>query len=345
MKEYAILVQPGFGKADADAAKRLCLMEFSAIAKLLDRAVDNIEYTTTGGVPYVAFRCDEALLQPGLALVRRLSFFYALYEAAEWEGRRALLPVEFAEGRYFPEHLGSMLKYAGKTNERFTRMMINLALSCCRTGNGGVIRLLDPMCGKGTTLFEALTDGMDASGVEISRTYWQEAQTYLVKFLEMGRYKHKASAETVPDGKGRKAGDVALLTMANNKADYDAGNTRTVRLVHGDSRQAALFFKRASFDVLVCDLPYNVQHEGRGDGGREDLGKLLSLCLPGWSALLKPGGSAVLSFNELTLKRAEVEEAMERHGLSVLREDPWGGCPHRVDQGIKRDFVVAYKPR
>ncbi len=166
-----------------------------------------------------------------------------------------------------------------------------------------------------------------------------------MKFLEKGRYKHKAASETVPDSKGRKLGDVFLLTMANNKADYDAGNVRALRLVHGDSRQAALFFKRASHDILVCDLPYNVQHEGKGAGaGREDLARLLDQCLPGWRSALKPGASAVLSFNEHTLKRAAVEEALERHGFQVLREEPFGGCPHRVDQGIKRDFVVAVRP-
>lgn len=345
MTNYAILIQPGFGKADADAARQLCLQEFAAVAKLMNQTIDAIEHAAIGGVPAIIFRCDGALSEADVALLRRLSFFYTLFEAGDCGGRRALLPVELQGSRYFPDHLGSMLKYAGKTNERFTRMMINLAVSACQTGNKGVMRLLDPMCGKGTTLFEALIDGMDVSGVEITRSYWQESQTYLVKFLEMGRYKHKTSSETVPDSRGRKQGDVFLLTMANSKADYDAGNTRAMRLVHGDSKQTGLFFKRASHDILVCDLPYNVQHEGKGAStGREDLAKLLDQCLPGWAAVLKPGGCAVLSFNEHTLKRASVEESMEKIGLAVLREEPFCGCPHRVDQGIRRDFVVAVKP-
>ncbi len=344
MTNYALLIQPGFGKADPEAARQLCLAEFAALSRLCSQPAAETEYGAIGGVPALEFRVAGPLSEADGALLRRLSFFYGLFEVADLNGRRALFPVELPDSRYFPDHLGSMLKYAGKTNERFTRMMINLALSSCQTGNKGVIRLLDPMCGKGTTLFEALTDGMDVSGVDIMRSYWQETQNYLVKFLEKGRYKHKASGETVPDSNGRKLGDVFLLTMANNKADYDAGNGRALRLVHGDSRQAALFFKRASFDLLVCDLPYNVQHEGRSSSGHEDLAKLLDRCLHGWVALMKPGGSAVLSFNEHTLKRTAVEEALERHGFQVLREEPFSGCPHRVDQGIKRDFVVAVKP-
>ncbi len=344
MTHYALLIQSGFGKADAEAARQLCLAEFAAMSRLLSRPAEETEYSAIGGVPVVLFRAAGPLSEADGALLRRLSFFYGLFEVAELAGRKALLPVELPDSRYFPDHLGSMLKYAGKTNERFTRMMINLATSACRTGNEGVPRLLDPMCGKGTTLFETLVDGMDVSGVEITRSYWQEAQSYLVKFLEMGRYKHKASSETVPDKKGRKLGDVFLLTMANNKADFDAGNVRTLRLVHGDSKHTGLFFKRASHDMLVCDLPYNVQHEGKGAGaGREDLAKLLDQCLPGWCLALKPGGSAALSFNEHTLKRTAVEETLERHGFQVLRDAPFGGCPHRVDQGIKRDFVVAVK--
>ena len=343
MNDYAILVQPGFGRADEDAAQRLCLDEFAALARLLERAVDGIEYGTTGGVPHVAFRCDGPLSPADCVLLRRLSFHYALFESGDWGGRRALLPVEPIEGPYFPAHLGSLLKYAGKTNERFTRAMINLALSCCRTGWQGAPLLLDPMCGKGTTLFEALTDGMNVAGVEINRAWWQEARTYLLKFLERGRYKHRTAHETVPDSRGRKAGDVLLLTTANNRAAYDAGDTRALRLVHGDSRQTALFFKRASVDLLVCDLPYGVQHEGKGASGREDLAALLIQCLPGWATVMKPGGSAVLSFNDHTLPRAAVEEAFARHGFDVLHDPPYGGCPHRVDQGIRRDFVVAVK--
>ncbi len=171
MTNYALLIQPGFGRADVEAARQLCLMEFAALSRLCSQPSSETEYSAIGGVPAVLFGTAGPLSDADGVLLRRLSFFYGLFEVAELAGRKALLPVELPDSRYFPDHLGSMLKYAGKTNERFTRMMINLAVSACQTGNQGVIRLLDPMCGKGTTLFEALVDGMDVSGVEITRSY------------------------------------------------------------------------------------------------------------------------------------------------------------------------------
>ena len=42
-------------------------------------------------------------------------------------------------------------------------MMISLALSVCNTGSERH-RLLEPMCGKGTTLYEGMIQGFDVAG-------------------------------------------------------------------------------------------------------------------------------------------------------------------------------------
>jgi hypothetical protein len=344
MTEYALLVHPGQNRAYFDETRALLLSEFRAVASAHPAGAGGAEMRDIGGAPCIVFNCGQPLEPGDLPPFERLSSFYALFELKRDGGRTALLPLEPPARRYFPDSMGALLKYSGKTNERFTRMMLNLARSCCRTGTTGPLRVLDPMCGKGTTLWEALTDGCHASGVEINAAWWQEAKTFLVRFMETGRYKHKASAETVRGAGGRKAADVFVLEAANGKAAWEAGDTRSVRLVCGDTRQAASFFPKESFDLLAADLPYGVQHAGRQGKGKEpsgDLAGLLDESLPGWHKLMKSGGAAALSFNVFTLKRADVEALLEKHGFEVMREEPYTGFSHRVDQGIRRDLVVA----
>ena len=52
-----------------------------------------------------------------------------------------------------------MPKYKGKTNEAFTMHLINQALCAAKLPEGRPVTLLDPMCGRGTTLFQAVNRG------------------------------------------------------------------------------------------------------------------------------------------------------------------------------------------
>ncbi len=61
----------------------------------------------------------------------------------------------------------SVLKYKGKTNEVFTSALLHIALLSGEFWNQEKISVLDPMCGRGTTLFSALTFGYIAHGIEI----------------------------------------------------------------------------------------------------------------------------------------------------------------------------------
>ncbi len=344
MTGYALLAHPGQNRVQFDEMRPLYLSEFRAVTARVSSGVSGARFEELGGAPYILFESDSDIGAEGLAAFARLSFFFTLFKLDRHTGNTALLPVEMPDCHYFPDSMGAMLKYAGKTNERFTRMMLNLARSCCDTGTQGPLHLLDTMCGKGTTLWEALADGCHASGVEVNAAWWQEAKTFLVRFMETGRYKHKASAETVRGAGGKKAADVFVLLAANDKAAWEAGDARAVRLACGDTRQAASFFPKESFDLLVTDLPYGVQHSGKGGERSGDIASLLGDSLPGWRRLMKPGGAAALSFNVHTLKREDAVALLQKHGFTVMKEEPYIGFLHRVDQGIKRDLIVAKRP-
>ena len=62
-------------------------------------------------------------------------------------------------------------KYAGKTNEQFTKLLLNLTILLARRPRRRMLDaqlvVLDPLCGRGTTLNQALMYGYDAIGIEI----------------------------------------------------------------------------------------------------------------------------------------------------------------------------------
>lgn len=341
MSTYALLAHPGHNKVYFEQSQPLHLLELQAVAG--DRCADPA-WQTLGGIPWLTFRCEE-LDEDLRRALEGLSFYYGLFKLKGG----ALTPLEPVFRRYLDAGMATMLKYSGKTNEQFTALMINLAASLCRTGSPR-LKLLDPMSGKGTTLWEAISRGMDAAGVEVNATWHQEACAYAVRFLETARLKHKAERSSVPGDKGKRLADVLSVRFANSREAWEADDAHTLTLVNADTQQAHRCFKPGSFDILVADLPYGVQHAGKQAGtgnkpqAQSDLAALLNAVLPAWAAVLKPGGAAVFSFNTHTLGRDEAAALCARHGLQPQLQAPYAGFAHKVDQGIQRDLVAAVKP-
>lgn len=84
-------------------------------------------------------------------------------------------------------------------------------LHCVRAASAfahepGPLRILDPMCGKGTTLMCALCENCDAVGVDTDAKAIREAESYLERSLKLHRIKHRraSGALTLPDGKSAR---------------------------------------------------------------------------------------------------------------------------------------------
>ena len=270
------------------------------------------------------------------------SIYYALFEIVEGG---LLRPIVVPDFHTFPESMVQILKYNGKTNEQFTRLMVNLALSVCKTGSKK-ITLFDPMCGKGTTLYEGFIRGFDVKGIEINEQWVQEIQTYVVRFLKEGKFKHKAEKSKVSDSKKKKIANVFSLTASSKKEDFNTDNAQSFQLFNADTRKADLLLKKKSCDIIITDLPYGVQHGSKNDKNsmmeRSPLG-LLKEAIPAWHNVLKTKGSLVLSYNEFTMKYDDVAILLEKNGFKVLDESPYNNYLHRVDQSINRNLIVAIK--
>jgi SAM-dependent methyltransferase len=294
-------------------------------------------------VPYLTFRTEEPLSGDDLRWLAVLSSLYALFEIGD-DGR--LTPLDAPRPDRFPSDLITIQKYAGKTNEDFTRLLLNVtALAADRPERllGGGLRVLDPLCGRGTTLNQALMYGLHAAGVERDGRSFEAYQNFLRHWLKNTRIKHHAESGTVRRER-RALGRRFHVELGETKELYKEGRTLDVTVVNADTTAAGDFFRPASFDLVVTDAPYGVQHGSRtGELSRSPLA-LLEAALPVWVRLLRPGGAVGVSWNTYVARREELAGLLTGAGLEVVDSEAHRSFAHRVDQAIVRDLIVARLP-
>ena len=276
-------------------------------------------------------------------MVSRLSFVYAIFEVCEGG---LFLPVAKNQSYYFGDDLNTILKYSGKTNEIFTRMQINLAVFASGFSPDFLenLCLLDPVCGKGTALFEALTCGYSAYGLDINKKSIDEAAAFFKKYLESGKYKHTLKEEKISgSGAGGEAfrSQRRLFELSKNKADKKENKRLVCELLDGDMRNAAKYYKKNTFHIIAGDLAYGIQHENAaGQSKSRNPVELISAALPALKEVLKPKGAIALSWNLFLLERKKMEDIFEDGGFELA---DFGDLSHRVDQAINRDLIIGVK--
>ncbi len=264
--------------------------------------------------------------------------------AAEMEGDW-LRPLQLQQDAYLEADLAQVLKYKGKTNADFTFMMLHCAKAASLFAlTTTPITVLDPVCGRGTTLFCALQEGYNSIGTEINRKDIHETDVYFKRYLQFHHYKHKREtlSATLPDGGHAEA---IRYQLANNADDFKKGNTRSLCLFHGDTAQVHRMTGKESCHLLVADLPYGVQHAAKGMKGKSPLEQMMREAFPAYFQALKQGGAMAIAFNTYTLKREAVCREMENAGFTVMTEPPFNDFSHWVEQAVNRDMVIAVKKK
>jgi hypothetical protein len=339
MSRYALLLAPSANRVYADQAGRLSRAELTAFAPVLSAELTEIDTARIGGVEYLTFDAD---LQPrDVAYLSNLSAAYALFERVADD---LLRPIELTPLARYDSDLITIPKYAGKTNEQFTKLLLNLTVlasaSATRMLDGHLV-VGDPLAGRGTTLNQALMYGYDAIGVEIDGKDVDAYELFLKTWLKRKRLKH--SAEMVPVRRqGRRAARRLEITLAASKEDHKAGAVQKLTMLNADTTQLDGLLRGNVADVLVADLPYGVMHgsyEDEGGMSRRPL-DLLERAVPQWMSLLRPGGALGLSWNTKVAKRELAEDILVANGLEIVAHEE---LSHRVDQGIERDVVIARK--
>lgn len=339
--KYALMLNPGHSQVYLKSSEALSMSELAALSSRLSTPLARAAIERIGGAPYLTFQVADRLSPADMALVWRLSFAYAVFEATD--DNRHFSPVSRDELPPFPDELSAMLKYGGKTNELFTRFLIHMALAAGDLLHRPDCRLLDPVAGKGTTLYEGLIAGLSVAGVELNKRVAHEAEVFFKKYLENGKYRHSVTRQRVAGENRSFTAEMVRFEVARTKLELKEG-AQSLTIVAGDARYADRYFKRGGFDLVVGDLPYGVQHESGAAGASSRSPKaLLSECLPAWRNCLAPGGALALSWNLFSLDRRAMCALLEQSGFAVLDEPPYSGLAHRVDQAILRDAVFALK--
>lgn len=333
MVTYCVLSHPGVSQVFFDASKTLALSEMELLLRALSVPCENLRAQEMEGLLLYAFDSDTAL---GDADIRRLGALSCLYALFVQEGA-CLRPVARISPFVFDEDLSSIPKYTGKTNVQFTRMMLHMAELSLQRKAIGNIRLLDPVAGRGTTLYEAAMRGWDACGIEIVPKAAHETAIYFQKYLETKRIRHKPRKEKMHG---------ALSWSYAFAQDKDAlrDNPSVLTMVSGDAKLADTFFGKQAFDIIAGDLPYGVAH-GNIVGAKPQRSPeaLLHACLPAWHRALRTGGVLSLSWNVHVFSADKMAQTLSKYGFDPLREAPYDQLSHRVDASIQRDIAMAIR--
>lgn len=366
---YLILQHPGHNRVYYKSAGPMALAELQLACLRMHGDTDEPRLVRIAGIPYLAFETDAPLSGADLELLSGLSFVFALFrQEGGSEESAPLLPLERIHRPYLDEKISSMLKYPGKTNELFTRMMISVAwlssdlVRSKEPGSKSVappqekISLLDPVAGRGTTLFEGLARGWDSYGIEQDKHAVHEASVFFRKFLETERLKHSYQQRRIHGAARADAIFLQEYSFSLNKDEFkEDRHRRSLGLVSGDCRDAGAYFKKQRFHLLVGDLPYGIAHGNKAGGKHGKAGKtpavkntrnpstLLEESLPGWYRILLPGGTLCLAWNSHLISRELMQEKIAAAGFEPCAAGPYEQFEHRVDQSIRRDIVVARK--
>jgi SAM-dependent methyltransferase len=347
MARYALLLLPSANRVySAAAAASLAQAELELFSRrALAGSLSDLAPATIGGVPYVTFEA-RAVDDRAAGFLANLSAGYALFECTDGGQLR---PVMLTPLDRYDDDLVTIQKYQGKTNEQFTKLLLNATLLSSAFAGDMLARkltVLDPLCGRGTTLNHALLYGYDAAGIDVDRQDFDAYSAFIKTWLQRKRIKHHVGYDGPVRREGKVVGRRLQVSLAASRDAYKAGATQSLDVVNAPTERSAEFFRPASMDVIVTDAPYGVQHGSRTGAQRLTRNPLdlLDAAVPAWARLLRPGGAVGIAWNTLVARREDAAQILADAGLQPQEEPPYRSFQHRVDQAIVRDILVASKP-
>ncbi len=314
MTDYALLVSARAKAAYFDAYLDVCKTELMGVA-----GTNLTDHRRIGAMDFLVVDADAGKLNDLL----RLSFVHGIFSV---DGP-SFMPVDSAPQFRLHEDFVFGAKYRGKTNETLTQLLINIGLQQIGAENSDGLKLLDPMCGRGTTLLWGMRYGMHTFGVEDDAAALTDLRRHLKKWTKLHRVKHHLQEETQKSSRRRRE-PVTLVFEADDAS---------LRLELGDTTQTEKLARKKRFDLIVSDLPYGIEHQGP-NATRNPLDTIRDAA-PGWAACLRKGGTMVLSFNRNLPKRPKLEAVFQDLGLTIS-DLP---LAHRMSESIVRDVLVVKK--
>ena len=342
MLRYAIMIRPNHNIAYFNEYLNMCYVELNIMAHSCSHEISNLNHQSINKSTVLTFNTNQDLSAEFLRNLFYLSFFHTLFKIHDDHHYQ---PLMIHQKPIFQDDLSIRLKYNGKTNEQITRFMLSVAYhtSHFTTLPTREICVLDPLCGRGTTLFEAMIRGFNAYGVEQDKKSVAEMEAYITRYLRELKIKHqKKKGKAV--FKGKQIGEFFDIAYAKDKSALKQKQTHSLKVVRADTQEIEGVFKKESMHLIVADLPYNIQHT-RFDHSTQQKGlsTLLIAGLKSWTPSLKVGGVIALSWNIYTDTREGFIEILTQAKYDVLNESHYASVAHRVSQAIQRDIIFAIK--
>src|ERR1700730_1239924 len=185
--KLALKITPQRSTQYASMTEKLAAPEL--LASPLASAIQHVEPVTLAGQNYLLVTLDDVghpLLGAVLARLGATSEAYSYFESiGEMQGP-FLRPLDCALTPFVPLEMAEARRYKGKTNEIFTRVLLNVAIfaGAFREQVTERLRILDPLAGGCTTLFLALAAGYDAFGIEHERKDVETTALFVRQYLE-----------------------------------------------------------------------------------------------------------------------------------------------------------------
>src|SRR5579872_1552662 len=147
MTDLAILLTPSTNRVYGAEAPRLALAELALVSPRLEGAIGAASTRMVAGVEYLWLEGAAGLTAADWFVLSNLSSTFALFEV---DGDGAFRPRAVTSLAFYDSDLLSIQRYAGKTNEQFTHLLVNVALAASsaaaeRARAGLPVRLLDPL--------------------------------------------------------------------------------------------------------------------------------------------------------------------------------------------------------
>jgi hypothetical protein len=267
------------------------------------------------------------------ALIESLSMLSATAAVFLEHSPTSLEPLSLENGLRFGTEVVTAQRYKGKTSERLTRLMLNVARAGDASKDVKARSLIDPMCGRGTTLNWALLYGIPAVGLDIDANALDDYATFLQQWAQGNRYPHRIQ-------RYRKPSDPRHFdfTVARDREELEAKSKPDIRTFNVPADVEGLAVGKAS--MIVSDLPYGVQHRARTGGQKKisSVADLVESVSERWPEWIRTGGSAALSWNVKTLSKPDLIAILHAAGFA---ESTNRGFEHQVDRTILRDVVAA----
>src|SRR5262249_47459772 len=138
------------------------------------------------------------------------------------------------------DDLITIQKHPGKTNEQFTKLLLNVTRLSSSFATEMLERkfsVLDPMHARGATLNQTLMYGFDAYGVEMDKQDVEAYSAFIQRWLKDKRLKHQASFGPVRRDRQIVARRLQV-SFAPKKEDYKAGIVQHIDVVSAETTKA-----------------------------------------------------------------------------------------------------------